>query len=134
MGLAFTGMLLWQAWQEDYGPAPQVSAEQRAPVADDTPDAPEAAVPQASGLPAIPEGELADARYVDVQTDTFKLKIDTRGGSIVEAYLQEYPVSLKQPENKFRLLSSQPASYYVVQSGLLSRDAERAPTHQAVAW
>jgi YidC/Oxa1 family membrane protein insertase len=139
LALAFTGMLLWQAWQEDYGQAARVAAPTATEstntqaVSDDTPSAP---APSAAAVPAVSTdtaaGDAAGARLIEVLTDTLRLKIDTRGGTIVEAYLQQYPVSLDQPDNKFRLLSSQPAAFYVAQSGLLSRDAETAPTHQAL--
>jgi YidC/Oxa1 family membrane protein insertase len=138
LALGFTAMLLWQAWQEDYGrvaatpPAAVDSSGQAAAVASgEVPEAP--TVADAGAVPAVPGGATGESerRLIEVLTDTLRLQIDTRGGTIVQAKLEQYPVSLDQPEQKFELLSPR-GDYFVAQSGLLSRDAERAPTHQAV--
>jgi YidC/Oxa1 family membrane protein insertase len=137
LALAFTGMLLWQAWQEDYGqvarPAPSAASPTEV-TAVATGEVPEAPVPVAAeDLAAVPTTaeDAQQRRLIEVVTDTLQLQIDTQGGTIVQARLQQYPVSLEQPEHKFELLSPR-GDYFVAQSGLLSRDAARAPTHQAV--
>ena len=63
MALAFLGMLIYQAWQEDYGPASRteqtaevLSAQQGAPV--DTPDAPQVADID-NATPTVPGAALA---------------------------------------------------------------------------
>ena len=138
MALAFLGMLLYQAWQQDYGAARQsTAAEQGAlvPAAVDTPDAPPRAAIDAT-TPSVPEmtatPEAAGSRLVKVRTDVFDLVLDTRGGTIVDARLREYPVAVERPEEKFQLLSRRPSDFFIAQSGLLSSDKERAPTHDAV--
>jgi YidC/Oxa1 family membrane protein insertase len=140
MALAFLGMLIYQAWQEDYGPASRAVAEQdprelagAAPV--DTPDAPvmaeiDSALPSAP--PVQPSADSQSTRLVEVRTDMFDLLIDTRGGTIVDARLVEYPVSVDRPEDKYRLLSQRPTDFFIAQSGLLGADKERTPTHEAV--
>jgi YidC/Oxa1 family membrane protein insertase len=88
--------------------------------------------PGAEQAPAAGTTEKAAAeRFVEVVTDTFRMKLDTRGGTIVETYLQKYPVSVDKPEVKYRLLSEDPDDFFIVQSGLLSSVKEEAPTHQA---
>lgn len=131
--LAYTGFLIWQAWQEDYGP--KVSE-------------PVATVPQTQGDLSVPEApqvaqidsstpeitndtaKVAGSRLISVQTDTFNIQIDTRGGSIVQALLNNYPVSVEQPKVKFELLGTSSADYFIAQSGLLSQ--QRAPNHKAL--
>jgi YidC/Oxa1 family membrane protein insertase len=67
-----------------------------------------------------------------VRTDKLWLKIDTRGGTIVEAKLVDYPVSVDTPDVKFQLMSTSPLDFFIAQSGLLSSDKARAPTHDAI--
>lgn len=143
LGLAFTGMLMWQAWQQDYGgsqvaqPAPTADVDADPPTASafspDTPTAPTVPNAPAADAPTPPASETSAKKgsLIEVITDTLRLQIDTRGGTIVDAELRLYPVSLDQPENKFRLLSSD-YDFFIAQSGLLSGEASRAPTHQAV--
>jgi len=138
MALAFLGMLLYQAWQQDYGTTnqPPVADQgaQRA-LTSDTPDAPRHADIDAT-TPSLPEMGAAtqarDAQLVSVRTDVFELVIDTRGGTIVDARLREYPVAVERPDEKYQLLSRRPSDFFIVQSGLLSAEGERAPTHEAV--
>ena len=138
MTLAFLGMLLYQAWQTDYGPAPQTVAEnsgQETKSTGDTPDAPKQADID-SAAPSIPGLEAAStsagASLVKVRTDTLDVVIDTRGGTIVDARLIEYPVAVNRPDEKYRLLSQRPSDYFIVQSGLLGAETARTPTHEAV--
>ena len=137
LALAFTGMLLWQAWQQDYGqvaPAATTATtgEQPTDMAGEVPQPiPVSADRPATAVPAMSGEQTPAAQTIEVLTDTLRLKIDTRGGTIVEADLQDYPVSLDEPDKKFVLLSTE-GDFFIAQSGLLSQASERAPTHQAV--
>ena len=131
--LAYTGFLIWQAWQEDYGPKPTQApvAQAVAPTDQGVPDAPSVAQIDSS-TPEITTdtAKVAGSRLISVTTDTFNIKIDTRGGSIVQAFLEKYPVAVDQPDVKFELMGTSPADYFVAQSGLLSQ--QQAPNHQAL--
>jgi YidC/Oxa1 family membrane protein insertase len=140
MALAFLGMLLYQAWQEDYGRAAQTpvataTTPRDAPApSPDTPQAPvradiDAAVPSAA---PVTDGSAPAGRLVTVQTDMFDLRIDTRGGTLVDAKLMNYPVAVDQPDVKYHLLSQRSFDYFIAQSGLLGQDKERTPTHEAM--
>lgn len=138
MALAFLGMLLYQSWQEDYGPVQQTAAEESAPAiasGGDTPVAPhqadiDSAAPSVPGMAAA--GDSAKTGLIKVSTDTLELVIDTRGGTIVDARLNQYPVAVDLPEEKYRLLSQRPSDFFILQSGLLGAQTERTPTHEAV--
>ena len=138
MALAFLGMLLYQAWQEDYGPKPVATAENANPaetVAGDTPTAPrQADIDNAApSVPGVPTPEAAKSSgLIKIVTDTLDLVLDSRGGTIVDARLIQYPVAVNKPDEKFRLLSQRPSDYFIIQSGLLGSETERAPTHEAV--
>jgi YidC/Oxa1 family membrane protein insertase len=151
LALAFVSFLLWQAWQEDYGPEPRQAAapatQQGTPGADaanDVPQAPAEAPPAGDvpdvALPTTPQDTpgaapapgsvLESAGRIQVETDLLRLSIDLRGGDLREADLLQYPVSLDQPDEPVRLLDDSARRIFVAQSGLLSRGA--APTHHAV--
>jgi YidC/Oxa1 family membrane protein insertase len=138
MALAFLGMLLYQAWQEDYGPKPVATAQNAnppEPVAGDTPTAPrqadiDNAAPSVPGVPTPEAGKTSG--LIKIVTDTLDLVLDTRGGTIVDARLIQYPVAVNKPDEKFRLLSQRPSDYFIIQSGLLGSETERTPTHEAV--
>ena len=142
MSLAFVGVLLWQAWQQDYGPRPQpqatvTSADQPVPESTFEAELPTAeAVPPASDAPAVPiQAEPAEpttqGQLIDVRTDVLHVVIDTQGGSVVRAELLDYPEAVEQPDVPVTLLNPAPAEFFVAQSGLLS-GTNAAPDHRAV--
>ena len=141
MALAFLGMLIYQAWQADYGPQARqetTASTEQAPVsgvvpADDTPDVPvRTEIDATPSVPPTADEASQAGRLVDVVTDSFRIQIDTRGGSIVDARLVRFPVAVDQPDVPYRLLSERPADFFILQSGLLGREQERTPTHQAM--
>lgn len=145
MALFAVGYLLWQAWQNDYHAprlqtAQTVATERNAggdtdPYADDLPSAARELDPESvAGVPAAvePAAETqAPAAIIEVETDLLSLRIDTRGGSILSADLKRYPKEAGQPQPVVRLLDDNPASWFIVQSGLTS-SGSAAPTHRAV--
>ena len=138
--LAFVAFLLWQAWQQDYGPKPPVPTPTATADAVHVPSAtPSAEVPQAVSTPATAAAPVtpvaakptAPAQHIDVRTDLLRLTIDTRGGAIVQADLLNYPVDPAQKDRPVRLLDDAAATFFVAQSGLVSGNAA-APDHQAL--
>jgi len=140
LGLSFILILLWEAWDEDYGPKQQVAIEQGSTQAAQAPQAPgDVPVAQQTGtekpaLLAAPMENTAKAeaasKRIHVLTDTFDLTIDTRGGDIREADLLDYPVSSDKPDQPFRLMKDSLPNLFVAQSGLLSDTV--APDHYAI--
>jgi YidC/Oxa1 family membrane protein insertase len=123
--------LLWQAWEQDYGPHP----ETQQPTASAT-TADGNTVPGAT--PIIANGSAeggAAAQLITVSTDVLRLTIDTRGGSIVRSELLDYPVTprtKKDPDPApIHLLDDGATDYFAAQSGLVSADGA-APDHRAV--
>jgi YidC/Oxa1 family membrane protein insertase len=129
--LLAVSFLLWQAWEQDYGPHPENPQTAASTVAPDG-----STVPGAT--PAIANGSADNntaAPLITVTTDVLRLTIDTRGGSVVRAELLQYPVAprtKKDPDPApIRLLDDGAADYYAAQSGLVSADGA-APDHRAV--
>jgi len=146
MALAFLSMLVWEAWQEDYvvPKQQQQAAVDSADTGIPTPNSGEAPVAPVTASIDTPVGSVAtpgvaatsptinNARLIQVQTDTLDLRIDTRGGSIVDAKLVNYPVAVDTPDIKYHLMSQRPADFFIAQTGLLGADKDRTPNHQAV--
>jgi YidC/Oxa1 family membrane protein insertase len=135
------GFLLWQAWQQDYGPKSVPSATTTASTA--KPDAqsssnaagevPKPATSTNASAPAPTVETKADvaAQTIDVRTDLLHVVIDTRGANVVRADLLAYPVDPKDKNTPVRLLNDDAAHFFVAQSGLVSGNAA-APDHKAV--
>ena len=130
--LAFTLVMIWSAWQEDYvrpktQPAEVVAAQ------GDTPELPVQAsnTQQPSDVPAVTG--LKSSKRIAVKTDLLNIEIDTKGGDLRRADLIQYPVSGDQPDLPFRLMDDE-KEIFIAQSGLLStRDSSSpAPGTEAV--
>jgi YidC/Oxa1 family membrane protein insertase len=94
--LAVVLFLLYQAWQEDYGPGSAGGVPATAQQQSTTPDIPAAdpssAVPSPAPMPGeIPASQPATSegaetsRIVRVRTDVLDLEINTLGGTVVHA-------------------------------------------------
>ena len=142
--LAFIGLMLWQAWNQDYGPKPP----QAETVTTTTPTGEQSSVPTAapqsdSGIPdapavgnAVPTPNAVSAESagekINVVTDLYKMEIDTRGGNILKVFLNDYPESLDDSDVKFQLMRPQTPNLFIAQSGLIGSDKANAPTHESV--
>ncbi len=148
--LAILSLMLWEAWQQDYGPrreaAPQSTTSQEVDASTQGSDAAPAGgpqdvpepvvddVPDVTGAPDAPQpsvGDAAPARdLIRVTTDRFEAHIDPQGGTLVRTALVDYPVDLDQSGQPLRLLEQTRERYFVAQSGLRALDAP-APDHYA---
>lgn len=139
VALSFVLLMLWQAWVEDYGPVqpePQATtatgtAQPAAPVAEgeDIPSAPAATTVTES---AIPETELLkSAQTITVETDQYRISINTTGGDLRTADLLDYPETTEPDSPPFRLLNDTLPNIFVLQSGLRTSSGSE-PTHHIV--
>ena len=142
------------AWQQDYRPPPAlnsaVTGSASAPNSLDnalpTPAIPAsgAGLPAAAassqgatGAPGTPgaapaeSAEAAPAGTVHVVTDVLDLNISLRGGEIDRADLTQYPLHKDTPNVPVRLENSDPATLYLLQTGLIGKPDEPAPSHMA---
>ena len=96
-------------------------------------------VPTASDVPIVSstvtedttpiiDNSFTQGAFTTVVTDLLTVEISHKGGTIINAYLNEYPKELKS-EEKFQLLSNSPDRIFHAQSGLIP--AEQMPTHQS---
>jgi len=148
IALGLVSTMIWQTWQEDYGPAQTAtdlsqqsrsrSQSEPAAGADDQP----AVDQKAADIPSMPESrteapsagaetQTAGGEMVRVTTDVYDIAIDTRGGTLSEVRLPQYPVSVNKPDQPYVMLTDDASPlYYVAQGGLLSK--AQAPSHKAL--
>ncbi len=138
IAIFLTAFLLWDKWEltqttdENGNVITQTQLVENSssgektdiPLASDVPAA-EVSVSDDS-TPSVSESNF-DSNYTTVVTDLLTVQISHKGGTIINAYLNEYPNSLNS-EDKFQLLSNSPDKIFHAQSGLIP--AEQMPTHQ----
>jgi YidC/Oxa1 family membrane protein insertase len=135
VALSFVILLLWQSWMEDYGPQPPAEVTGSAPVmpgpadGEDLPATPQALPATDTALPQTDLLRSADA--IEVETDLFRIRIDTTGGDLRQADLLEYPATTAADSPPFRLLNDSLPNLFIVQSGLRAASGAE-PTHHAV--
>ena len=115
IALLFVSFMIWQAWEQDHAPQPQVQQTTQ------TTNSQGNAANQ--GVPASGQGKL-----ITVKTDVLELTINTRGGDVEQALLPTYPKELKSAE-PFQLLETTPEFIYQAQSGLTGRDGPDNPAN-----
>jgi YidC/Oxa1 family membrane protein insertase len=139
----FSMVLLWDQWQLYNGnkatffPKPQATAQASA----DAP-APGATPPNSGVVPAAssvvtatpgqvptsaPTTSAAPREKIEVETDVFKLRFDTEGGSLVRAEFPKHR-DLVDPLKNMVLLDQSSSRVYLAQTGLIGGDF---PTHKA---
>lgn len=125
--LALTLFLMWEAWQQDYGPKPppaEVVKPSEVPSGLPTPSG----TPKNQAAPARPE--LPSAGRVKVHTDALYVEIDTKGGDLRRADLLDYPEHADDPDTPVTLLEDKGAELFVAQSGLVpGAEGVTAPNH-----
>jgi YidC/Oxa1 family membrane protein insertase len=149
-------LLLWQAWQIDYGPkvpVAQIENPAEADVKEDLPTTANTPVqPQANGqqVTTAPLPKASAAAVVTVKTDVLSLEIDMQGGTIQNLDLLDYPVekdntvvnamrklvglaAAEKNRRPVRLFNSSPEKMFIAQSGLIAGSGSAAaPDHHSV--
>ena len=148
--------MLWQAWQLDYGPKPEVAAIVNTEGANAKEDLPTTAGASAQtettvqNPVSVPVAAASTAKTVKVKTDVIELEIDMQGGTITNLDLLNYPVEkantvvnslrkmigLQVAETNtapVRLFNSDQEKLFVAQSGLIADSGfAAAPNHYTV--
>ena len=135
--------MLWQAWEQDYGPKPEVAAIVNPEGAKSKEDLPISATPEqalsASKEPVLTTNTTlaAVAKTVKVKTDVIALEIDLQGGTVTNLDLLNYPIEksntvvdslrkmigmevLKASSVPVRLFNNNPENIFIAQSGLIA--------------
>ncbi|HAS3609052.1 TPA: membrane protein insertase YidC [Vibrio cholerae] len=112
IALALVSFLLFQQWQVAKNPAPQATQHAQSTGAAPAPSFSDELDP----TPA--QNVTAKAKTITVSTDVLTLSIDTLGGDVVSAKLNQYSEELNSPES-FVLLQNTQGHQFIAQSGLV---------------
>ena len=134
VALCFVLLLMWQAWQQDYGKGPaetETLQQGESTIKQDVPQAPRVSNQNSpSGNNDTPVGQgraIAKPPATEVATSTMLAEID-ENGTLSRVRLRQYKVDVDSDE-LFTLMSSLPPSVFTAQSGLISEQG--APNHHA---
>ncbi|EKF9988980.1 membrane protein insertase YidC [Vibrio cholerae] len=112
IALALVSFLLFQQWQVAKNPAAQATQQAQSTGAAPAPSFSDELDP----TPA--QNVAAKAKTITVSTDVLTLSIDTLGGDVVSAKLNQYSEELNSPES-FVLLQNTQGHQFIAQSGLV---------------
>ena len=137
LSLGLVLMLIWQAWQMDYGLVPAHADEKKTTRIPESPGRPDISATPGVTLqsdPTLPPpasmAETVPGARLSIDTDVYHIEIDTLGGSIRHVSLIDYPVSKDKPEIPYILLDDNPEHFFIAQGGLLGQ--KDAPTHETL--
>ena len=111
IALALVSFLLFQQWNVAQNPAPQAIEQAQS---GSTLPAPS----YADDLDPAPGQQVVSAKTITVTTDVLTLSIDTVGGDVVQANLNNYSAEFDS-EDTFVLLKNEPGHQFIAQSGLV---------------
>ncbi|HFG1973213.1 TPA: membrane protein insertase YidC [Vibrio cholerae] len=112
IALALVSFLLFQQWQVAKNPAPQATQQAQSTGAAPAPSFSDELDPTPT------QNVTAKAKTITVSTDVLTLSIDTLGGDVVSAKLNQYSEELNSPES-FVLLQNTQGHQFIAQSGLV---------------
>lgn len=125
--------LLWMEWNK--APSPEAATVTTTPAATALPgaSAPAPLPGVAAPLPVAPllPGQATSSptssvasEPVTIANDRLRLTVDLRGGRVIDSQLLQYTEEKKAGSPNVRLLTSEPAKYYVADAGLITVDAQ----------
>ncbi|NOX09347.1 MAG: membrane protein insertase YidC [Gammaproteobacteria bacterium] len=130
IALSFVSLMLWDAWQKDYAPPPEIvvvqdAVERGSPIQiDDLPGVGGDDIALLDGAPSVDvaplRSELNSLSRIHVVTDVLDIEIDTLGGDIRYAGLRDYTVEVNGESEPFSLMRETLPGLFVAQSGLNS--------------
>ncbi|MEH6456147.1 MAG: membrane protein insertase YidC [Cocleimonas sp.] len=140
LSLFFLGFLIWSTWQQKNAPPPPVTTTTTSSFAENPvsvpTSVPSAAIPTGDNTAAVPQANSINeniAKLVHVKTDVLEIYINTVGGTIVQADLPAFPISLEEPDVGVRIINKE--KDYAAQSGLVhsalagQNTSDFAPNH-----
>jgi len=115
-GLLLVSYLLYQQWQFDNAPIVQQQTSTNVPASFQTAEQDFVPAPSANSAAVETAPVVSNQKLITVTTDVLSIKIDTRGGDVVEVKLLNYDT--EQGNNvPFTLMQNGPQKY-IAQSGL----------------
>lgn len=113
IALAIVSFLLFQQWNSDQNPAPQAIEQAQTNANGSVPSA----VAASDEFEAL-STQSTSGEIITVTTDVLTLSIDTVGGDVVAAELNQYAAELNSVE-RFVMLQNTPEHKFIAQSGII---------------
>ena len=138
LSLFFLGFLIWSTWQDKNKPLEPITTSTTSSSIENTvpTSVPSAAIPSGTNTTAVPQSNISNedkAKLIRVKTDVLDIYLNTVGGSIVQADLPAFPVSLEKSDVGVRIINKE--KDYAAQSGLVHTEisgktaSDLAPNH-----
>jgi YidC/Oxa1 family membrane protein insertase len=146
-------IMMWQAWQLDYGPKPEIVSSAVVNTKEDLPttgiSTQTESIAKSPELTTVAESNVSP-KIIKIKTDVIAVEIDMQGGTLVNLDLLKYPVDkantyvnmlrkligLSVSDTKYppvRLFNSDPTKLFLAQSGLIAgKGFSVAPDHYSV--
>ncbi len=134
LALSMVLMLLWQAWEQQYAPAPPIGVSAPSTAAPGNSDVPSAPKTGDGSVPTAQATDLAvtqSAKRITVTTDLYIAEIDTLGGDLRRLALRKHPAKAGEPDVPFELLSESGNELYITQTGLVAHGIDW-PNHRSL--
>ena len=136
--LVAVGLFLYQAWEKDHPPVTAASTAPTQTAVNANRYVPTPATAAAATTTAVQSAATGDltppssaGALVTVKTDVMTLTLDTQGGDVVGSNLPQYPETLGSSV-PYTLLTNDPATRYIAESGLLGQDGPDTSDAQRV--
>ena len=146
MALGLVSMMLlqnWQVYQAEKYPPPVAQQQTQSNTTQGTPSSSvptgpstPATGPSPEGVPEIAQIEMpaapvttSEGELIDVKTDLLHIKIDTLGGSLSYAGLNNHPLELEAPDIPVVLFQNNADQRYLAESGLTGTAGAELPNH-----
>lgn len=138
--LAVLLLMIYQAWQHDYGTAvkaspaavgqaPDIREQHAVPTPVAVTDGAASPVSTPASQSAVGPTATQGGQVVRIVTDVLTLEVATRGGNVISSVLNQYPLELKNKAVGIQLLKPEAPNYFVAQSGLLAASGGKLPSH-----
>ena len=136
--LGFLFLMLWQSWVEYSSPEQPVLESTRDNTSAETAET--ASIPETPAISSDTPGIAQDSaslsanrgptgETVFVETDTFKVELNTVGAGINKIWLKKYTVDIDHPDDLLQLMNDSGEDIFTAQGGLLVQGRE-FPTHK----
>jgi YidC/Oxa1 family membrane protein insertase len=132
IAVALLGVLLWDAWSKEHPTTGKTNAPSAEAPANFVPPSYSTATTPATApslpAPAPEPSTSALTALIAVKTDVLSVDIDPQGGNLVNASLLKYPETLEEPSVPMSILSANPNTLYLAQTGLKTHGAAQTET------
>ncbi|MCO7226618.1 membrane protein insertase YidC [Pleionea sp. CnH1-48] len=134
LALAFISFLLFQKWQEDYGPKPQPTTSEQIVEQPKSNESVAANVTEqpADNSKAVVANNATVAEVITLSNEVLTVQVNTLGGTVVSSILTQFSNTQENPDDHVQLLTSRAHRTYVAASELSGAGAPENAKQQVI--